>query len=94
MDENRIAGTARNIGGKAQEGLGRVTGDAETEAEDVVNQIKGTAQDLYSQARDTASRFADDAANAGRQQRWPAVVPPLPAVMQRRQSSALWGTRS
>lgn len=67
MDENRIAGTARNIGGKAEEGLGRVTGDAKTEAEGVVNQIKGTAQDLYGQARDTASRFADDAADAGRQ---------------------------
>jgi uncharacterized protein YjbJ (UPF0337 family) len=27
MDENRIAGTARNVAGKAQEGLGRVVGD-------------------------------------------------------------------
>ena len=30
MDENRIAGTARNVAGKAQEGLGRVVGDAKT----------------------------------------------------------------
>ena len=67
MDENRIAGTARNIGGKAEEGFVHVTGDAKTEAEGVVNQIKGTAQDLYGQARDTASQFADDAADAGRQ---------------------------
>jgi uncharacterized protein YjbJ (UPF0337 family) len=67
MDENRIAGTARNIGGKAQEGLGSAIGDAKTQAEGVVNQIKGTAQDLYGQARDTASQFADDAAVAGRQ---------------------------
>ena len=46
MDENRIAGTARNIGGQAQEGLGSAVGDAKTQAESVVNQIKGTAQDL------------------------------------------------
>jgi uncharacterized protein YjbJ (UPF0337 family) len=66
MDENRVAGTARSIGGKAQEGLGRVVGDAKTQAEGVANQIRGTAQDLYGQARDSASQFADDAAVAGR----------------------------
>jgi uncharacterized protein YjbJ (UPF0337 family) len=66
MDENRIAGTARNIGGKAQEGFGRAVGDAQTQAEGVVNQIRGTAQDLYGQARDSASQFADDATVAGR----------------------------
>jgi uncharacterized protein YjbJ (UPF0337 family) len=26
MDENRVEGTARNLGGKAQEGFGKVTG--------------------------------------------------------------------
>jgi uncharacterized protein YjbJ (UPF0337 family) len=66
MDENRIAGTARNIGGKAQEGFGRAVGDAKTQAEGVANQIRGTAQDLYGQARDGASQLADDAAVAGR----------------------------
>jgi hypothetical protein len=30
-DENGIAGTARNLGGKAQKSFGRVTGDAKTE---------------------------------------------------------------
>ncbi len=66
MDENRIAGTARNVGGKVQEGFGRVVGDAQTQAEGVVNQVRGTAQDLYGQARESASRLADDAATAGR----------------------------
>ena len=28
MDENRVEGTARNLGGKAQEAFGKVTGDA------------------------------------------------------------------
>jgi hypothetical protein len=27
MNEDRIAGTARNIGGKVEEGVGRATGD-------------------------------------------------------------------
>jgi uncharacterized protein YjbJ (UPF0337 family) len=61
MDENRIAGTARNMGGKVQEGLGRVTGDAETEAKGIGNQISGAAQNLYGQARDTASDVAGTA---------------------------------
>ena len=67
MDENRIAGTARNLGGKVQEGFGRATGDAKTEAEGFANQVRGTAQDLYGQARDSASRLADDAGAAARQ---------------------------
>jgi uncharacterized protein YjbJ (UPF0337 family) len=63
MDENRVAGTARNIGGKAQEGFGRAIGDTKTQAEGVVNQVKGAAQDLYGQARDSASQIADAASD-------------------------------
>lgn len=54
MDENRLEGTARNLGGKVQEGVGRVTGDAKTQAEGIANQVRGQAQDLYGQAADTA----------------------------------------
>ena len=46
MDENRVAGTARNIGGKVEEGFGRVTGDTKSQAEGIVNQAAGAAQDL------------------------------------------------
>lgn len=67
MDENRIAGTARNIGGKAQEGFGRVVGDAKTQAEGVANQVKGAAQDLYGQARETASQIVDETTSVARQ---------------------------
>jgi uncharacterized protein YjbJ (UPF0337 family) len=63
MDENCIAGTAKNIGGKAQESFGHVTGDTKTQAEGIVNQVSGTAQDLYGQARDTASDVVKEAAN-------------------------------
>ncbi|MFY9696429.1 MAG: CsbD family protein [Xanthobacteraceae bacterium] len=54
MDENRVAGTARNIGGKVEEGFGRVTGDSKSQVEGIVNQAAGAAQDLYGQAADTA----------------------------------------
>lgn len=61
MDENRVEGTVRNIGGKVQEGVGRVTGDAKTQAEGAINQAAGAAQDLYGQAKDTAANAADAA---------------------------------
>lgn len=64
MDENRIAGTAKNVGGKVQESFGRVTGDAETEAMGITNQITGTAQDLYGQAWDNASEMAGAVRNS------------------------------
>ena len=54
MDENRLEGTTRNLGGKVQEGVGRLTGDTQTEAEGLANQVRGKAQDLYGQAADTA----------------------------------------
>ncbi len=63
MNEDRVVGTARNLGGKAQEGLGRITGDAKSQVEGVVNQAAGAAQDLYGQAKETAS----DAAQSVRQ---------------------------
>jgi uncharacterized protein YjbJ (UPF0337 family) len=62
MDENRVAGTVRNVGGKAEEGFGRVIGDSKTQAEGLVNQAAGAAQNLYGQARDSAA----DAAGAAR----------------------------
>ena len=57
MDENRIEGTARNVGGKVQEGFGKVTGNANTQAEGLANQAAGAAQDLYGQAADAARGF-------------------------------------
>ena len=58
MDENRVKGTARNLGGKAEETWGNVTGDARTQGEGVINQAAGAAQDLYGQAADTARETA------------------------------------
>jgi uncharacterized protein YjbJ (UPF0337 family) len=49
MNEDRIAGTARNMGGKVQEGFGRVTGDAKSQADGLINQPAGAPRDLHGQ---------------------------------------------
>jgi uncharacterized protein YjbJ (UPF0337 family) len=51
MNEDRVVGSATNLGGKAQEGLGRASGDVRTQAKGVINQAAGTAQDLYGRER-------------------------------------------
>jgi uncharacterized protein YjbJ (UPF0337 family) len=51
MNEDRVVGTAKNLGGKAQEGFGRLTGDAKSQVEGAVNQAAGSAQDLYGRLR-------------------------------------------
>ena len=58
MNEDRVVGTARNIGGQVKEGYGRVAGDSKTQAEGLIDQAAGAAQDLYGQARDTAANAA------------------------------------
>jgi uncharacterized protein YjbJ (UPF0337 family) len=63
MNEDRIAGTAKNVAGQAQEGFGRVTGDVKSQVEGAARQVAGAAQDLYGQAKDTAA----DAAQAVRE---------------------------
>jgi uncharacterized protein YjbJ (UPF0337 family) len=58
MDENRIVGTAKNVGGKVEEGFGRATGDAKTQARGQARQVEGDLQDFYGQAKDTAANVA------------------------------------
>jgi hypothetical protein len=43
MDENRVSGTAKNIGGKVEEGFGRFTGDTKTQAAGVAKQVGSQA---------------------------------------------------
>ena len=54
MDKNPTIGTAKNLGGKVEEGFGRVTGDAKTKAQGQMKQAEGSIQDLYGQAVDAA----------------------------------------
>jgi uncharacterized protein YjbJ (UPF0337 family) len=60
VDENRIEGTARDIGGNIQHVVGAVTGDKATQARGQVNRAAGRAQDVYGQAVDGVRNFASD----------------------------------
>jgi uncharacterized protein YjbJ (UPF0337 family) len=63
MDEDRIVGSAKDIGGKLEAAVGDATGDAKTQASGRAREAAGTAQDLYGQAKD-AARSVGDAANS------------------------------
>jgi uncharacterized protein YjbJ (UPF0337 family) len=58
MDENRLSGAARNVGGKIEEGAGRLAGDAKTQIRGKLDQVSGTAQDLYGQTADATREKA------------------------------------
>jgi uncharacterized protein YjbJ (UPF0337 family) len=58
MTDDRIAGTMRNIGGKVQEGVGKVTGDTKSEVKGVMNQAAGAVQDAYGKTVDAAMEGA------------------------------------
>ena len=69
MNEDRIYGTAKNLGGKAEEGFGRVTGDVKSQVQGAAKQAEGAMQDLYGQAKDAATSateaIRDSASEAG-----------------------------
>jgi uncharacterized protein YjbJ (UPF0337 family) len=59
MDRDQLSGTAKNIGGKTQEAVGRATGDTRMQARGQMRQAEGSMQDLYGQAKDSAGETAD-----------------------------------
>ena len=54
MNEDRFAGTAKNLGGRGEEGFGRTAGDVKSTTEGKIKQATGSAQDVYGQAKDAA----------------------------------------
>jgi uncharacterized protein YjbJ (UPF0337 family) len=52
MDKDRVSGAATNMGGKAKEGLGNVTGDDKLKSEGVVDQAKGKVQNALGGVKD------------------------------------------
>jgi len=74
MDEDRVAGTAKNIGGKLEEGVGRITGNAQTRFKGQAQQVAGAAEDLYGQAKDAAASFTDIVQRTIEQQPYTAVA--------------------
>ena len=59
MTDDRISGSAKNIGGQVEEGFGRVTGDEKTQLQGKAKQAEGTLQDVYGQAKETAADAAE-----------------------------------
>ena len=50
--DDRVEGTAREFGGRVQETVGNVTGDAKTQAQGLYNQAAGQAQQAAAQFSD------------------------------------------
>lgn len=67
MNEDRMKGAATDTGGKVKEAYGNVTGDREAKGEGIVDQVKGTAQNLYGNAKDAVESAYDKAGPAVRQ---------------------------
>jgi uncharacterized protein YjbJ (UPF0337 family) len=55
MNEDRVVGNAKNLGGRMEEGFGRATGDVKTQVEGKAKQAEGAVQDAYGQVKETAS---------------------------------------
>jgi uncharacterized protein YjbJ (UPF0337 family) len=52
-DHDRVEGAARNLGGKAKEAAGKVTGDEKLKAEGRADQVAGKVQNAVGGIKDT-----------------------------------------
>ena len=60
MDTDRIKGAAQEVGGKLQQGFGRLVGDRSTEAEGVARELGGKAQGAFGETKDQVRHIAED----------------------------------
>ena len=61
MDENRITGSAQNLGGKAKDAVGSALGDTKLQAEGKADKAEGTVRNAIGGAKDAARDLSDDA---------------------------------
>ena len=59
MDEDRIKGSATDIGGKVKDAAGGLLGDNKMQAEGKVDQVSGQLQNAYGSAKDSLSEGVD-----------------------------------
>ena len=59
MNEDRLTGTAKNVGGQVEEGFGRATGDVKTQLQGKAKQMEGALQDAYGEVKETAASAAE-----------------------------------
>ena len=63
MENDRIAGSAKNFADELEGAVGDIAGNAKTEAAGRAREATGTAQNLYGQAKDAACGATDAAVN-------------------------------
>ncbi|HYP40491.1 MAG TPA: CsbD family protein [Chloroflexia bacterium] len=56
---DNVKGNAKEIGGKAQEGLGDVTGNTDLQAEGQANQLEGKGQQVVGNVKNAADNIGD-----------------------------------
>lgn len=61
MTDQRIEGVATELMGKAQGGIGRLTGDSKLQVEGKLNEVKGKALDAYGRVIDGLDGMVDKA---------------------------------
>ena len=59
MNEDRLTGAAKNLGGKVEEGVGRATGELETQVRGKARQAEGQIEEFYGHAKETAANAAE-----------------------------------
>lgn len=74
MNEDRVEGAARNIGGKVEEAVGRFTGDAATQVRGAADQAFGRIQNSFGGAVDSASELGDRLSNSVREKPMQALL--------------------
>jgi uncharacterized protein YjbJ (UPF0337 family) len=61
MDEDRITGSAQNLGGKAKDAVGGALGDTKLQTEGKADQAEGTVRNAVGGAKDTVREWSEDA---------------------------------
>jgi len=61
MNEDRIEGSAITLAGRAEKGLGDLTGDRKLQSDGLVDQARGTGQNILGGAQDTLRSALDQA---------------------------------
>jgi uncharacterized protein YjbJ (UPF0337 family) len=59
IDNDRVEGSSKNLGGKLKEGLGNLTGDQKTKREGQADQLEGKAQNSWGGMKDSVRDVID-----------------------------------
>jgi uncharacterized protein YjbJ (UPF0337 family) len=56
MNKDEVKGKMKNVAGRAERKLGKVTGNKKTEARGVVRQAEGKVQEIFGKVKDTIKK--------------------------------------